>query len=172
MFFQKSVVSDCRHGNLFLDTSVLPLAHCITETNTRWIPSGAPCKAVVGATSYTACTPSTAHLRTRSPPATKNNYSIAGAAADTRGKDMVAPGLYVDKATEPGMTVSAFNVETYGGWGEQARTTLKHITKTAISVGTRGHGGWAARSSGANLSGLASPAASTSNSTSGSASVA
>ena len=35
------------------------------------------------------------------------------------------------------MTVSAFNVETYGGWDEQARTTLKHITKTAISVDTR-----------------------------------
>jgi hypothetical protein len=77
-------------------------------------------------------------------PGYQKNYSIAGAAADTRGKDKVAPGLYVDKATELGMTVSAFNVETYGGWGEQARSTLQHITKTAISVGTRGHGGWAA----------------------------
>ena len=48
-------------------------------------------------------------------PGYQKNYSIAGAAADARGKDKIAPGLYVDKATALGMTVSAFNVETYGG---------------------------------------------------------
>ena len=74
----------------------------------------------------------------------QKNYSHTGAAADERGKAKVAPNLYVNKARELGMSVSAFNAETYGGMGEQARETLKHITKTAVSIGTRGQGGWAA----------------------------
>ena len=78
------------------------------------------------------------------PPVTKKNYYHAGAAADERGKAKVAPNLYVNKARELGMSVSAFNAETYGGMGEQARDILKHITKTAVSIGTRGQGGWAA----------------------------
>ena len=56
--------------------------------------------------------------------------------------------MWLDRATSSGSTRAyggkTTTQERVGGKGEQARDTLKHITKTAVSIGTRGQGGWAA----------------------------
>ena len=82
-----------------------------------------------------ACTLQNSYLRNTSSPANVTTPTPEPSrAADDRGKDKIKPNLYmyVDKALELGMTVCAFNVETYGGWGEQAKNTLKHIQTRGV----------------------------------------
>ena len=72
----------------------------------------------------------------------QNNYTERGSTTNARAKDKLAESIYVARATILGHEIEAFAVETFGGWGEDARSVLRHITKVAVSKGTRRHGGW------------------------------
>ena len=76
-----------------------------------------------------------------------SKYGQVGTAANLAGKRKTNPSLYVNRATELGMEVLPFAIETYGAWGRDAQGYLKRLCKASFennTTCTAHKGGWAA----------------------------